>query len=514
MRPLIALALASVAGCGWNHLPHQDDLHLDAPLWDPQGVVATTDGLYVPLPHTGHLAWVQTDGSSALIDGLRPASLGRLVATPDQERAVAFLERYFCRPEDELGHPVRTPDDCPAQALEVTTQLAVLDDGEVGQSVEVPRHFNEVAFSSDGRFAIAWLDVDQAADIEGVVSLTSVRVLDLENEESWTVGVGFAANRILFAPDGSRAVVLSRSEVAVIDLTTSPPERQVTFPLTLDPDHVVDPVGVELTPSGRYALISVRGSGDLYVLDLDNPSVNLAALGGAPAAMAVDLTTDQTVLPLSNRSEVEVLEHEFFETETLDLDETMNSVIDAEGMALLYDTSGGHDAYRLDLETLDLVEYRLENPAVSMHLAPTREYAVALTRAEGGSNDLYDTNPGLEILELREGEDDTSPYLLEGQGVGAAFVATDTSLDALILQQGVDYLYRLDLYTLQPETLELEAPPIDIGSVPDGPFYITHASGTGLISFLNPANNRITTASNFATLGLLDGPEITIEEEE
>ena len=100
------------------------------------------------------------------------------------------------------------------------------------------------------------------------------------------------------------------------------------------------------------------------------------------------------------------------------------------------------------------------------------------------------------------------PYLLEGPGVGLTWIATESSLRALVLQEGVDYLYQLDLYTRDAEEIELGAPPVDIGTVPDGPFFITHDDGLGLISFLDPETGDITEVAGFATTGLLSELEV------
>ena len=312
--------------------------------------------------------------------------------------------------------------------------------------------------------------------------------------------------------------------MAVIDLTESTPTKAVTFPLTLDADQTVDPVGVALTPDGRYALISVRGAGDLYVLDLDLRSVNMVSLSSNPSAMAViddadpfdDIFNDRTVIVYENGKMVDILEHQYFDVESYTLDEPMSGVLAGNQMAVLYTDQGGHDAYLLDLETQDLLEYRLENPTVSMHLAPTEEFAIALTRAESGVNSgvdgLYDRNPGMEILDLTGDKAKSRAYLLEGQGVGLAFSATETALHALVLQQGIRYLYKLDLYTGAEETLDLSAPPKHIGTMPDGEFFITHESGLGLISFYDPNTGTVREASGFGALGL--DPDIALIKEE
>lgn len=514
--------LLSLVACGWNRLPTQSYQYLDDPLWDAARAVPTADGLYVPLPYAGGLALVPQQGDPSRVD-LGEGRLTRLTASPDGARVVAFVERYTCTPDDPRdARGVRLPDDCPNDALQTETQLSIVSEGAVDTDLTVDGSYNAIAFSGDGAFGIAYVDFTQDIEIDGVLNLTGVVVLDLDDGEATLVPVGFATDRVLFVQDASgaasQAVALSRNAVAVIDLLASPPAVTVTFPLTLDPDSTVDPVGIDLTPDGRYALISARGSSDLYVLDLEQKAINLVELSGAPAAMAVSQPHDATVLVYAGRPVVERMDHTFFDVEVFDLDEGMDHVTLAQDFAVLWGAGNQHDAYRFDLQTGDLVEYRLQNPAVSLHLAPTEEFAVALTRPEGSGGDgvdaLYDQNPGMEIVDLREGEDETQSFLLEGQGLGVAFAADGQNLNALVLQEGVDYLYRLDLYTRQAEELELSAPPVAIGTMPDGAFYITHDRALGLVSFLDPTSGEISEVAGFATLGLMDPIELLEAEEE
>ena len=50
--------------------------------------------------------------------------------------------------------------------------------------------------------------------------------------------------------------------------------------------------------------------------------------------------------------------------------------------------------------------------------------------------------------------------------------------------------------------------------MPDGTFYITHTSGAGLVSFLNPSSGELTEVGGFATLGIIDAIELIKSEEE
>ncbi len=504
----------SLLACGWNHLPSGQSVSSDDRLWNAQGAVPTEDGLYVRLPEAGKLALLtDADPPEARLVDLGEARLTRIERAPDGRTVVGFVDRYVCTTED-LPASVDRPSECPDEDLEVVSSLVLVRGGEATPSEELPGAYNAVAFSDDARFGVAYFDFSEEVEIDGVLNLTGVVVLDLERGVNTLVPVGFAADRVLYVEDDAgvavQAVVLSRNQVAVVDLLAEPPALRVTYPLTLDPDVVVDPVGADVTPDGRYVLISARGRSDLYAIDLQQPAINLVELADPPAAMAVSAETDRTILVYDDRPVVELLDHAFFEIERLELDEAMDHVTLSGGQALLWDDGQAHDLYRLDIEGRDLVEYRLQNPAIDLALAPTGEFAVALTRAEGGGGDgvdaIYDENPGMEVIDLRS--DESTPFLLEGEGLGVAFVADETHLQLLVLQRGVDYLYRLELYTRQEATIELSAPPVDIGAMPSGRFFVTHDAPLGLVSFLDPSSGEIREIGGFATLGL--GDEVSL----
>jgi DNA-binding beta-propeller fold protein YncE len=524
LKTLIPLALLGLGGCGWGNMP-AGNTQGTTPLWNAHDIVAAGDGLYVKLSATGRLVRVTRDGATLVDTG--PGRVDQVALAPDGETVVAFARRTRCVSDDPREtRGVKTVEDCPGAFREVSTQVLVLNDADVTTTIDVSTHFNAVTFSGDGRWAVAWLDVDKGIDLTGagVVDLTSVLVLDLDSATATPVSVGFAASNLLFTEDATRAVVLSKDSVALVDLTGERPERSTVFPLTLDADQRVTPVGVALTPDGRYALITARGSDDLYVLRLERPSINLVNLSGRPSAMAVfpdddpsaEVDTSRTVV-VHTSPVVDVMDHTAFDIDATGLDEPMDHIELAGREAILWGSEGQHDLYRIDIDTNELVEYRLENPAVQLQVAPGGDFAVALTRPEGGFGDdlqgLYDRSPGMELIDLRDARGRTAPFLLEGQGLGMAFAATDTRLDTLVLQQGQDYLYQLDLYTLQTVELDLAAPPVAIGSLPDGGFWITHDAMLGLVTFYDPSTGQTEEIAGFGALGWLEGTPLAEEEE-
>ena len=505
----LMFAMCTLLGCAsFDNLPSQSYLELGGELWDAEGVVARADGLYVRLPYAGGLVRLDPNAKQNNTTSVRigKGKVTRLSAAPDGETLVAFVERYRC--DDDGSYEATTIDDCYNDLL-VETEIDVIRDGDIIGEIAIDGPFNQIAYAADGRFGIAYLDFsDDSLNLTGVVNLNSIIAIDLVEGNATPISVGFAADRVLFVEDpdlgATKAVVLSRNSVALIDLLADVPKREVTFPLTLDPDASVIPIGVDLTPDGRYALISVQDSSDLYTLDLESQSINIVELSSAPAAMSVDADAERTVLVFDKRSKVDVLDHAFFDIETFNLDEAMDQIAAGNGYAVLWNNNEKHDVYRLDLNTAELVEYRLQNPAIDLEIAPGGEFAVALTRPENGFGrgveGIYDASPGMEILDLRD--DNTQPFLLEGQGLGVAFSASDTELHALVLQEGQDYLYQLDLYTGVAIEIGLSKPPVSIGSMDDGTFYITHASGLGLVSFLDPLTGEVTEIGGFGAINL------------
>jgi len=499
------MLLLALAACGFSNLPNQDDVYVAEPLWDPAGVVATVDGLYTPLTKSGGLALVRTDGTYTQVD-LGDAVVSSLSLAPDQQTLAVASTSYSCKVYDpDVADSIQFLEDCDTDLRVTHHQIQALQNGSVVAVASLEGPYDALRWSDDSRFAVAWPDVANLDGVSGVVNLTSVVVIDATTGDANTIPVGFAASDVLFSASGETAVVLSQNSVAVLDLTTSPPSRSVTFPLTLDPDQVVTPVGVALTPDARYALISTGDSSDLYILDLEQRSVNMVSLSGIPSAMYLDGEHDRTLFVYGNRARVDVVEHEYFDLESTVLDEPMATVSGASDFVLL-SAPGRRDVYAFDPDSKEVVEFRLQSPLLDVSVSPTEEFAVAFTVENG-----YGSRPGMEVLDLRDGRGRSFPYLLESRGTGLAFDAFGSSLHALVLQEGVNYVYSLDLYTAQNEQIDLAATPVGIGSMPAGGFFVTHDEPLGFVSFLDPTTGNIRTVSGFAALGIIDPVRVTVE---
>lgn len=501
---LLALALAPLAGCDrWDGLPDGWGRSLARAPWSPGEVSVAVDALYVPLPQAGDLARIRPSAETTIVD-LGDDRFVSAHPAPDGTTLLVRAERSLC-------------DDVDCFEPFVEGYAHVIREGQtVGNPIPFGAWYRPPAFSDDARYAVSPIDGDAAIEGGGLVSLTSVRVVDVVAAESWDVSVGFDATRVFFTTDGAGTttgmLVLSSNEVALVDLAGRAPRPSVTFPLTLDDDTPIQPLDIGLTPDGTTAIVTMSGLSDLYVLDLENPRVNIVELSGPASDLEVDEARDQTLLVSATRPTLEIVDHLSFGVQTIALDQPMRRVRIVGDAAILW-SSAGTDAYRYDLETGELVEYNLLAGPTRLDIAPDGAFALAFHGDFGAAR--------MEVLNLTrdpEGDfdDDTVGFALSDRAVGVAFdTREDGGTDAIVLARDEDTLYRLAWPSLGVQEVDLAAPPVDIGAWADGGFWITHDVSLGLISFYEP-DSGFTEVAGFARLGLLSPPTepLPVEEDE
>lgn len=516
MRALLLLPLLLSACHPFERWP-SDDLYIEDALWDPE-IIAATDGLYVRLPHAGKIVHVSTDGAVQDVD-LGGAHAVRMTLAPDQQSLLVNSAWTVCDTDDER---VETVSDCEDEDLREVYALDLVRNGTLLQSYDVPVYLNAFAFTNAGDTAVAYLSTDGYGDLEdlnggALVDLNAVSFLDLDTGAAQTISVGFAASNILFSDDDSTAVVLSQSKAVVVDLATF--QKTVEYPFTLDQDTTVDPLGAALTPDGRYALVSIRGSRDLYKLDLEVESIDILTLDGAPADLFVDTSADKTVIVYGSKSQVDLMDHNLFNIETVELDAPITEILPLGDQVLLYNDQSSNvtDLYRLDPSDQELNEYVVTNPVEAVYTSDLGAYALALLGPTyaGGGNSLDDytaSHWGLGILDLAT--DHALSLTLSLTPVGVALVDGESTTYALILLEDSDELLVVDLAAPSADTtVPLPAPALGIGAMPDGRFYITHDAALGMVSFLEPGTNALTTVSGFASVGLLVDDTLPAREE-
>ncbi len=506
------LTLLLLAACEPWTLPGNGYKSLDHAPWDPN-VISAADGVYVRLPQAGQLLRLAPDGSATPVD-LNGASPDRLTLAPDNETVLAFVSWPICRDDDPRMVYV---DECRYEDLSSGSELSIIRDAAVAFTVDIPSQYNAFAFDDSGTLAVAYLDFanGETIDVSGVLNLTEAVFVDITTGETHAVPVGFAAENVLFANDGSKALVLSRSEVALVSLTGDDAWTvRVTYPLTLDVDHEVAPDdAVLITNADRdtdYALVSVDGQSELYVLDLTYESIDIVELDGVPSDLYVDAVTNTTLISYGSVAQLDVLEHELFEVDSIDLDEPCTRIEGDEGQVMLYNDAGRyHDVYLYATEAQELTEQRAENPIIEMRLTESGAFGVASMNIDNGSGSgasgFFDAYYGLGVFDL-SGAEDPIALVLEGAPVGLELTVNDGKDYALVLMDDVDGLQKIDLASATNTEILLEETPLGIDAMPNGRFVVTHPNPLGLITFVDAGSEDLVTVSGFAAAGLLDRP--------
>ena len=496
--------------------------YFDANLWDTN-VVPASDGVYVTLPYSESLIRVQEDGSFSQVDldGARPT---RMISSPNGSSVLVFAEWDEC-PDDDAD--LKYKNDCP-DTLIAHSELAIVADGARTQVMEIPSHLNTVDFSSDGSIAVAYLDYSVDGDIvvDGVADLGEVAFIRLADGVKSSVSVGFSPSRVLFGPNNT-AVVMSRSQVVAVDLGTF--EKVLEAPLSLDADQQVDPSGAELaydTESGQTTLLlTVSGSSDLYMLDLENEFWNIGDLGAVPSSIGTDNSSSKSVFVFASSSKAVILDHGSLSTlnssslDTISLEEPSNQTVLGDGFAMLYHNSNDyvHDVYRVDLSTQELTEYVVANPLSSLALTPSGAHAVGVMRPEnsyGSGVDAYqDSRWGIAIIDTTT--NDAVSLVAESKPIALEIIENESGSFALVLMEGLDYLLQVDLNTPSSSSkVDLPTAPLALDTMPDGRFVISHDLDMGMVSFLDPTTLELNTIDGFALEGVFQEATLSRRNEE
>lgn len=133
------------------------------------------------------------------------------------------------------------------------------------------------AVGESGRFAVAWsrFQDDLKGPLDGYQDLT---ILDLARAEvvATRLSVGFRPTQVVLNRQETRAYVVCKPGLSVIDLEMDPPRVVREFMLPEDDTGLSR--DVSLTPDGRLALVRVTGDEELRILDTEDASVAVVTL--------------------------------------------------------------------------------------------------------------------------------------------------------------------------------------------------------------------------------------------
>ena len=374
-------------------------------------------------------------------------------------------------------------------------------------NVAVRDNLNSLVLSPDGRWALAYHDVDEddvGNTSGGAQSFTEVSLVDLETREHFARVVGFKPHDVQFTEDGSQALVVSDAYLAVLELSGAEPEvRRIEIA-----DDAVDPPAAEevlLAPDGSYAFVRQFGVEGLLVVDLATELVESVEVGLLPTDL--DLTPDGSAAVAVARGSSELWVYDLADplgeakVVTLPRAYTFGSLTlspdDSRG--LLYSTATGEGVYGVwDRATDEVVVYGLVKPVQGVELSPDGSVALVFHPKEDG----VDTDPdspfsgawAVTLVDLDEGF--PNPLLLAGEPI--TYASTEDAAWGVLIMEDVEQVVAIEYSQLLDHEVALKSPPEWAGFMPGSHLaYVSQTHDLGRISFFDPDEMTVQTITGF-----------------
>ncbi|AKV02755.1 hypothetical protein AKJ09_09418 [Labilithrix luteola] len=406
--------------------------------------------------------------------------------------------------------PAQTDDT--ALVLNVLSQDATLlratKNGISTKTFDVAARANSVAYSADGRYAIAWADarkVDQAPRTEGFQDLT---ILDLVAGTSYVVAVGYRPVAVGFAAGTTHAYAVTQDGIAILEASGTP---AVTSNVAVSDTPNEDPGSrdVSVTPDGKVALIRRDGSSSVTVVSLDKGTRASVALPGEVTDLDLTDLGDKAIATIRETSQVAILpvpgiltDPATFETVPI-TGETVGSVVLPPGglKALLY--TNAFAAERLTI--LDLAQtpppfrtVRLYSPVLAVFSSPDANHAVVLHDRTQATADGTPGTPGaFSVVPVGNA---LPAKIVATQAPPAAVAVVDDR--AIVAERDnstkVFGAYLVKMPQLMVDRLPLASPPIAVGVVEGAKrAYVSQQHPEGRLTFVDLDTGAARTLTGF-----------------
>lgn len=412
-----------------------------------------------------------------------PVATGSFVwiANPKSGR-VAFIDATTLQVRTvEAGNGPTYLGGVPGQSSDTTVVLNVLSKDAtilraVGGKIEAKTlptaaQANALAFSADGRFAIAWADsrkVQNAPKTEGFQDLT---VLDLQNDTSMILAVGYRPLTVGFAAGQARAHAVTQDGVSIIDLSGTP-KLVKNVAISDTPNEDPGTRDVFVTKDGKYAFIRRDDNATVTAVELETDTRTAITLPGSVTDLDLADTGDKAVAVVRDTAQAVILPIPGIVTAPASgttvtvTGETVGSVAIAPGGArgLLYTNALSAERVTvLDLQAATFRTVKLYSPVLGVFPSPDAQHAVVLhDKTDGPSG-----TPGAFSL------------VPVGQSLPAKIVATKatpvavavTNDRAVVAERnnktgtGIYGAYLARLPSLMVDRYDLASPPIAVGVV-------------------------------------------------
>lgn len=375
--------------------------------------------------------------------------------------------------------------------------------------IDVRKNLNQMKMSSDGAWAVCYHDVNAVGggvSAGGAISFNAISIVDLENRVQFEAMAGSFPHNVQFTADGSMAVVISDDYLSAIDLSQSTPVlRRIAIA-----DDLVNPPKAEevlLDPQGRYALVRQYGVNELVLVDFQegaSSQVQFIDVGENPTDMDVSSDGAEAIVVARGSKELWIYDLQDPTLAPMVLampeDQVFGSLLlspDSE-QGLLYSTASGESTMGVWQRSDDEIVVRgLVKPVSQVGVSPTGNTAVVFhpkTNGDTPSSSQFYNHYALSLVDL--GDFFSTAYQLAAEP--DSFASTPDGKIGFYTMKNQPYLELLNYETFVPGEVRLPSNPVHLGTLPDtNTAFISQEHSLGRISFFNTDEDVLQTITGF-----------------
>ena len=445
--------------------------------------------------------------------GLRPASTNQYVFVANSDRDtvtridVATLEVMTASVGVYPSMVVTSADYTTAVTFNAgSDSISVVDTQTLAVTeVEIRSNLNQMKISPDGRWVICYHDASAEDDgrVAGAISYNEISVVDIESLNHFETVVGAFPHDVQFTSDSLVAVMVSDDYLAVIDLDPDGPTTQ-RIPLS---DQSVDALTAEevlLDPDGQYAIVRQYGAQNLVLVNLLEGVTSSLSVGSNPTDMDLSGSGDEAIVVARGSGELWIydLDDPEGDPDVVTLPEAMvfGSLVmtpdDERGF--LFTTAIDQALYGVwDRMTNEVTVRSLVKPISSFEVSPDGLTGVVFHPQTNG--DLKWDSPffnhyAMTLIDLSDLF--TNPIRLDGKPM--AYDNIDDGTRGFVVLEEMPHLIIMDYETLIHDEISLPSEPTFLGILPQTPtVYVSQEHALGRISFFDSVADEIQTITGF-----------------
>ncbi|MGC6510765.1 MAG: YncE family protein [Myxococcota bacterium] len=375
--------------------------------------------------------------------------------------------------------------------------------------VEVRNNLNQMKMSPDGKWVICYHDVnadDGGTADGGSISFNAISIIDLETSEQVEAIVGAYPHDVQFTEDSALAVIVSDDYLAAVDLTS---ESVLPKRIAISDDLINPPRAEEvlLDPIGRYAIVRQYGVNELVLVDFSDNAVSevsMLAVGENPTDMDVSPTGDEAIVVARGSKELWIYDLEDPTNDPIIVpfpeEEVFGSLLLSPGneQGILYSTASGQSRYGVwDRLTEEVLVRGLVKPVSSVGLSPNGNTGIIFHPQENGdtpSSSQFYNHHALSLVDM--GDFFSTSYRLAGEPT--AFASTPDGNTGFYVMDGLPFLEIIDYQSFVPAEVRLPSVPVHLGNLPEtNTVFVSQEHELGRLSFYNADESQLRTITGF-----------------